>query len=664
MGASAYSEHPSTDIICACWKYQGSDRVREWLPEWGLTVHLEELFDALDAGELIEAHGAPFEICIWMNVAAKKYNWPLVPLEQWRCSMAVACYQAMPRALDKLSEALGLGKMKDPRGKQLISQWSRRNLPTTQKRWENHDGVMPQIIKQEWLEYCAQDVRTEERVSNILGDLPDRELPNFHHQMVVNLRGIPIDIPAVSAAKDLVDQRAASLTAQFTEITGLAPTQTVKAKNWFNANGCELENMQADYIKEQFDAGAIPDGRSRDAMEIRLKIAKASTKKLGAMLRQSGADGRARFQVQYHGAVTGRTTGSGIQPLNFNRGFASWDPPPTPETLVRDISYGNAQYLDGVYGDATDAVAKATRHWVQAAPGHRFMAGDYVSIEAVLLACLAGEQWKVEAFREGVKIYEHMADKIYGLPPGTVTKKTHPLERQDGKTGELAFGYRGALGAWRNFDSSERHTDDRVLEICRAWRSEHPATTLLWDDMEDAAVAAIQCPGQRFNVPQAHVGFEMQDEWLNMILPNGKRLWYFRAEMGYAWPAWHRQGQAEGGDHECALGLCNCKMTNQIFYWATKEQKWAQRSTYSGKLVENLVQATSRELLLLAARMAEDAGYPVFLTVYDEIACEVPEGYGSIEELTKIMSMVDTRPDWAEGWPINVDVWEGDRYKK
>src|ERR1700676_2136375 len=130
--------------------------------------------------------------------------------------------------------------------------------------------------------------------------------------------------------------------------------------------------------------------------------------------------------------------------------------------LVRDIMHGDPEWLDAVYGDAMEAVSRASRHWIVAEEGHQIYAGDFVSIEAVILACLAGEQWKIDAFRSGAKIYELMGDKIHGLPPGTVTKATHPKERQDGKTGELAFGYQGALNAWLKFDDSGRHTDERI----------------------------------------------------------------------------------------------------------------------------------------------------------------------------------------------------------
>ncbi|KKK79305.1 hypothetical protein LCGC14_2834840, partial [marine sediment metagenome] len=401
--------------------------------------------------------------------------------------------------------ALGYGP-KDPRGTRLISKYSKLHLKTATPE------IPPEALA-EFVEYCKDDVRREQAIGDELGDLPERELAIVQLYLRVNLRGLHLDKEGIDAATDIVAQRSKTLTAEFRELTGLNPTQGKKLLVWFEEQGLPLENMQAPYLEELMDDGELPSGPTRRALEIRLAINKASTKKLDAMSRQRGAGGRARFQTRYHGAVTGRETGSGFQPLNLNRGFDGMD----PAQLTRDISYRDAAYLDALYGDATAAVAAAARYWIQAQPGNKILAGDYVSVEAVILACLAGEQWKIDAFRAGVKIYEFMADKIYQLPFGTVTKKTHPQERQDGKTGELAFGYQGALGAWLKFDSSGRHSDERIIEICKAWRAEHPNIVRFWYNLQEAAIAAVTYPGAIYHANA--IGFEIQDEWLSMILP-------------------------------------------------------------------------------------------------------------------------------------------------
>ena len=368
---------------------------------------------------------------------------------------------------------------------------------------------------------------------------------------------------------------------------------------WCAENGSTLENLQAEYLEELLNGNELPQGIVRDALDIRLAINKASTKKLDAMARQRGKDGRARFQSRYHGAVTGRWTGGGFQPLNLHRGFKNVP----PEQLVRDISYRSPEYLDVVYGDAMDAVAKASRHWIMAQEGSRIIAGDYASIEAVGLACLAGEQWKIDAFARGEPIYERSAEIIHQLPEGTVTAKTHPLERQDGKTCEIAFGYQGALGAWLKFDKSGRHSDEQILGYCRSWREAHPAIVSFWGALDAAAIAAVRSPGEAFSV-RLLIEFEMQDKWLTMVLPNGKRIWYRDPQVRATMPQRHRPAV----ETACAAGTCNCRPRPQLTYMAWKNKQWKRVHTYGGKLAENATQATCREILVQAMKRVKAAG--------------------------------------------------------
>lgn len=647
VGAWVYSQHPSTDIIVMCWKI----RYKEFMGETDTLVGTwhpgdpfpEEVDLAIRAHYELEAHNYSFELGIWENIGRPRYGFPLVFPKQWRDTMAVAHYYALPGKLESLCRALGMPG-KDPRGGRLISKYCKLHLKTAVRE------IPPEVLL-EFDEYCMGDVLAEERVSDFLGDLPERELPAFYLDQTVNLRGLLLDAEGIEAATAIVDQRSEELTEAFRAITGLNPSQGIKLKQWFIDNGLAVDNLQASYLEDLADSGNIPAGLLREAVRIRLAINKASTKKLDAMSRHRGPDGRARWQARYHGAQTGRDTGSGFQPLNLNRGFEDVE----PDQLVRDIHTRSPAFLDALYGDAMEAVGKASRHWITPAPGHRILAGDFVSIEAVVLACLAGEEWKVEAFRSGAKIYEMMADEIYNLPPGTVTKKTHPTERQDGKTGELAFGYQGSLGAWLKFDSSGRHSDERILEINRIWRGKHPAIVAFWAGLEQAALQAMDGSAAGYR----DIGFEVQDEWLSMILPNGKRIWYFDPEIKWKMPRWHSPETKE----DCRSGACRCQSKPTLTYMAQKEGQWRRVDTYGGKLAENATQATAREYMNPSALAAEKAGYPVILKVYDEVVTEPAIGFGSVEEFCDILRNAPGR-EWAAGWPIGVDAWEGGRYKK
>lgn len=659
VGSWAYSEHPSTRIICLCWRMRHANGVSlpvgEWVPGQDEPA---ELLWAIRHGYEVEAHKYDFELGIWENICVKLLGWPAVKPEQWRCTMATACYYALPAALDALCRALHWPG-KDPEGTRLISKYSKLNLPSAKPE------IPPEDLRK-FIDYCKRDVILEEAVSDYLGDLPDRELPNFLLDQTINRRGLHLDQAGIAAATAIVDQRSADLTDRFNTLTGLNPTQGAKLLVWFADQGLKLANMQADYLTDLLEEGEIPAGPAREALQIRVAINKASTKKLDAMARNTALDGTAKFQSRYHGAVTGRDTGSGFQALNLVK---SWEDVP-PDQLVRDVLYGSAAWLDAIYGDAMAAVSKASRHWIRAKEGHCIMAGDFMSIEAVVLACLAGEDWKVQAFREGKKIYELMADTIYGLPEGTVTKKTHPGERADGKIGELAFGYQGALGAWLKFagvkqdaecftEAAKRamHTDERIVEICKAWRKKHPAVVQFWYGLQDAAIEAVEQPGRVTGCRD--IGFEIVDEWLSMILPNGKRLWYREPRLKMKMPRWHQPETKEA----CASGDCKCEPAPVLHYMAQKSGQWVEVSTYGGKLCENAVQGTSREYLMPSVKAAENAGYPVVLKVYDEVVADVPNGFGSLPEFLDLLKNAPGR-DWAAGWPIGVDGWEGARYKK
>ena len=322
-----------------------------------------------------------------------------------------------------------------------------------------------------------------------------------------------------------------------------------------------------------------------------------------------------------------------------------------------------------------EAVGKASRHHIKAEAGRRILAGDFVSVEAVILSCLAGEQWKIDAFTRKEPIYELMGCKIHNLPAGAVDlarsdkkkfKDIYSAERFDGKTGELAFGYQGNLGAWRKFDSSDAHTDERVKEICKSWREEHPAIVQFWYDLEWAATQAVHNPGKSYDVRA--ISFKIIDRWLAMQLPNGKRIWYYDPQLRLGMPQWHQPGTYDPKNEstweyeDCAAGTCNCEPRRQLTYMAQKKGRWGRVNTYGGKLAENCTQATSREVLIPAMFGLRDAGYPIILSVYDEVVAEVPNKFGSLNEFTDIMGRSPGK--WAEGWPISVDAWEGPCYRK
>ena len=605
----------------------------------------------------MEAHNVGFEWAIWTRICVEKWGWPEIQPHHWRDTMAVASYYALPSALDKLAKVLCVGS-KDTEGTRLISKYSKLHLKTATKD-------IPVDEHKKFVDYCRQDVEIERKVSNFLGDLPDRELPLFLLQQKINQRGLYLDAEGIEAAVEIVDTVHEEKVSEFEALVGIRPSQREKLLAWLFRSGYSLPNLQKATLEQTLGDGHYADRKLTDqvirAIELRLETSKASTKKLDAMARNTSRNGRALYQSRYHGASTGRPTGSGFQPLNLKRGYEHVK----PEQLVRDIKHRSPVWLDCLYGDAITAVANASRHWIRAERGNEITAGDYSSIEAILLSCEAGEQWKVDAFRNGDPIYELMGCKIHGLDEAFARedkkafKAQYAAERQDGKTGELAFGYQGALNAWLKFDKSGRHSEERIIEICKAWRKQHPNIVRLWYGADDAALSCVETgePASYRNIT-----FERVDEWLTMILPDGKRLWYWWPEIRMQLPRWHEPDVNE----DCANMTCKCKPSPRVTYMTQKSGQWIRTYGYGGKWVENYIQALSRQILMPAMlriheRWSVDPTC-IILTVYDEVVCEAPVGMIDLTEFRDIM--IQSPGEWADDYPISAEVWQGLIYKK
>lgn len=678
-GASVYWQDPTTQIIVLCFKIDDQDKQWWWPgknPTNAIPTGLERAI--VEYGATIEAFNISFEYSGWLYNLNKLYGWPMPRDDQWRDLMATACYYALPAALDKLHRALG-GTGKNPDGTRLINTYSCLFNPKAKP-------VIPAEDWDKWVQYVGDDVDDEYEIGEFLGDLPEAEVEMFLLDQRMNRRGLYLDAPGIKNALAIVDEVNKDLTKKFNDITGFNPGQRDKVLEWLRNRGVDLADYAGDTLEDALDNGillnggdfygsdvakkiyrSLPQGPARDAITIRLKLNKASTKKLAKMLMQMGDDGRARYQMRYHGAQTGRNTGGGFQPLNLVR---SWEDV-APEQLVRDIGSRDPHWLDAVYGDSMEAVAKASRHWIMAPEGRQIYSGDFVSIEAVLLACLAGEEWKVQAFRDKAPMYAMMGARIYKLPDAEwqkgdkYFKAKYPDERQDGKRGELAFGYQGGLNAWLKFDDSGRHSDDTIQEFKKAWREQHPAIASreigvgLWASLEAAAIEAVRFPGRITGYRQ--VGYQIpssRPQWLSMILPNDKRIWYYHPEIRLAMPNWHQPGDYE----DCAEGTCDCRARPVLTYMTQKAGKWVRVSTYGGKETEHLCQAASRELLQPAAVEADRAGYSVIMTQYDEVVSETDEGFGSVGQFEEIL-VAEYQP-WRAGWPIRADAWVGKRYRK
>lgn len=682
VGAEVYACHPSTQVICLAW----DDQI--WSPGDPFPT---PLWEHVCDGGLITAWNVAFEYWVWNNVLSPV--WPLLTLSQLRDAMPRARAWALPGALGKAAKVLQLSEQKDTKGQSLIRKLSGPRNPTKNDpsmRCRDHTLVT------EMRDYCLQDVVTERAVARSMPELSAYELRVWQLDQKINTVGIPVDIDAVDNAIELIRQAETALNAELNVLTGGRvenSDQLDALKVWAGSRGYQMDSIDKSAVTAALKDPKIPHDVKR-ALEIRQALSSKSTKKVWAFKHRL-LNGRIYGQFVYCGADrTGRWSGYGIQPHNFPRGDAKvkrnseglfgsvgapakWCPEATEQFLRSlgliasfDIAFRTMQER---WGDPLKALSASLRGFIKAMLGKRLICSDFRAIEAVVLAVLAGEQWRIDVFNGHGLIYETSASKITGISVDeyvAYAKKhdSHHPDRQLGKLAELASGYQGGVGAWRNFGAAEFFTPERCEEyradwvrhqadgtrnrytlqdyaIQRqvwAWRKASPKIKEFWYGLQHTAMAAIREPG----IAHGHreISYVVERGTLYCVLPSGRRLAYHQV----------RIGQGRFGD--------------AIFYHGNNTNPkyaamgWVELDTYGGKLVENVVQAVARDILAHAMLNLDDAGYTIVWHVHDEIVCEEPEGRGSVAEVEHLMGDL---PDWAKGWPvIAVDGWEGDRYRK
>ncbi len=407
-----------------------------------------------------------------------------------------------------------------------------------------------------------------------------------------------------------------------------------------DAHGFETEDLTRATLGNLL--GGDLDPQVRELLEIRQQAAATSPAKYRVLLNATNRDGRLRGLIQFCGAArTGRDAGRLFQPQNLPRS-PDWFDDDVQATTVAAMK-ADCEHL--IWDNVSERCAYAVRGALVAAEGTKLVIADLSNIEGRVLAWLAGEDWKVAAFKaydrgEGHDLYKVTAGRILGKDPGVITKTERQLQ---GKVPELAGGYQGGVGAYRKMGGKvfDAMTDEAIQEIVSAWRKAHPCTRNLWYDMEAAARSAINKMGESFAVRDL-ITFDVKPDgqgiaWLRMKLPSGRYLCYPRPEAS-------------------ASGSLSYQGMNQF------TRKWERLDTYGGKLVENAVQAIARDVFMSGMLRAEEAGYSVCIRVHDELVCETPdEPTYTSEGLAALMS---TNPSWSAGLPLAAAGFEAYRYRK
>ena len=592
----------------------------------------EEIIEAIKSDTVIKtAFNAQFErVCLskYLGLPEGEYLNP----QSWYCTAVQAAELSLPASLADVGAALGLERQKMTEGKDLIKYFCVpcKSTKSNGSRTRN----MPWNAPEKWTlfkEYCKRDVDVERQIAKKLEMYPIRE---SEHRLYVldqriNDRGVLVDLSLAQQAIKINSIQTAVATEQAYTLTGLEnPNSVAQLKAWLTENGVEIESLSKKAVAALADE---TDGDIQEMLHLRLLMSKTSVKKYEAVMRSVCRDNRVRGMMRFCGASrTGRWSGNILQPQNLPQNHL-------PDlTLARDIvKDGDFEMLDMTFGNVPNVLSELIRTVLIPKSKYRFIVADFSAIEARVLSWLAGEQWRLDTFRNGGDIYCASASRMFRVPVEKHGVNGHL--RQKGKISELACGYGGSVGALKNMGAVEMGVPEEELQgLINDWRNANPHIVKLWTEVGNAAMKAIK---EKTIVTLGKLVFMYERGILFIRLPSGRRLSYIKPRIGT---------NRFGGDSITYMGVGASK-------------KWERLETFGGKLVENIVQAIARDLLASAMINVANAGYNIVFHVHDEIIAEVPDGQGSVDEMCKLMSI---NPDWADGIPLSADGYECEYYRK
>lgn len=625
-GSYKYAEADDFEVLLMSYAYDDDpvqvwDFTRDGAPPWLVSA-------LLDPNVLKVAWNMSFERnCL--NLSMGIYS----PPEQWRDAMTLAAMNGLPMSLEAAGAALQLTEQKLDTGKALIRYFCVPCKPTKANggRTRNRPEHAPEKWRQ-FVEYCQRDTEVERTIYQRLLSfkVPEQERRVEWIDARINERGVMIDTDLVRSAIKIDDAFKAEHTREMQILTGLEnPNSVAQLKAWLAIRGLHLGSLDKKTVADLM--GKVTDPTTKRVLRLRQMLGKSSTAKYTAMMDAACNDQRVRGLLQYYGAGrTGRWAGRRVQLQNLAQNHLD------QIDLVRDIvKRGDLEGLELIYDNVPDVLSQLIRTAIVAAPGHTFLVADYHAIEAVCIAYLAGEKWRLDVFAGDGKIYEASYAQAFGVPKESV-KKGSP-ERQKGKIMELALGYGGGPSALLAFGADKLGLGpDQLQELVDKWRAASPTITAMWRKCEKAAKAAISCPGRTYKLPNGCAYIRDKDA-LRLILPSGRRLSY--------WGAWL--------DEENSIRFMGQNQTTR---------KWERMETWGGRLVENIVQAFARDILAEAMLRLEDAGYKVVFSVHDEVIVEAPDG-SNVEDVQRIMAQP---VEWAPGLDkyLHADGYATQFYKK
>lgn len=643
-GLYRYVQSPAFEILLFAYSFDGAPTQVIDMAQ-GEEIPMEVIHALTDPQCLKHAYNAAFE---WYCLS--KYMGAQLPPAQWRDTMLHGLYAGYTAGLDATGRALGIpeDKQKLTTGKALIRYFCVPCKPTKAnggrtRNYPHHDPEKWELFKT----YNGQDVVAEMEIERRLSvfPVPDFVQKQWETDLLINARGVAVDMDFCEGALELGETIRAQLTDEAVQLSGLQNPNSVKQlARWLSAEtGDDITSLRKETIKELL--GRDNADHVQRMLEIRQELGKTSTKKYDAIEDAVCDDGRVRGLLQFYGANrTGRWAGRLVQVQNLPRTYTE------PLEFARELVKGRKlDALRTVYGSPNDTLSQLIRTAFVAAPGNVLIDADFSAIEARVISWLADEEWRLEVFRTHGKIYEASASQMFGVPLERIKKGNPEYSlRQRGKVAELALGYQGGVPAMRQMDTGKLLADlpdEEIKDIVDKWRNTNPKIRNLWYSFNDAAIRVIQNGGS-LRVRCCTFARECDcirgTTCMTISLPSGRKLYYVEPSVGEN--RW-------GGPSITYMGV-------------NDKNKWGRIETYGGKLVENVVQAIARDCLAQAIEHLEAAGLPVVFHIHDEVVIDTAAFDTNDAMLDKVVKIMSTPIPWAEGLPLGADGWVGAFFKK
>lgn len=578
-GVYRYVESPDFEILLFAYSVDG-DPVQQIDLACGEKIP-PAILAALEDDKVTKwAFNANFErICLsrFLGYPTGDYLEP----DSWKCSMVWAAYMGLPLSLEGAGAVLGLEKQKLAEGKDLIKYFCQPCAPTKSNGQRTRN--LPKHAPDKWLafkKYNIRDVETEMSIQARLlkYPVPDSVWEEYHLDQEINDRGVGLDMELVRQAIQMDGRSRSELTQAMKELTSLDnPNSVQQMKQWLADNGVETDTLGKKAVAELLKT-APP--QLQKVLTLRQQLAKSSVKKYQAMETAVCADGRARGMFQFYGANrTGRWAGRIIQMQNLPQNHL--DDLSEARGLVRA---GGFDALEMLYEDVPDTLSQLIRTAFVPQENRKFIVADFSAIEARVIAWLAGEKWRQDVFAEGKDIYCASASQMFGVPVEKHGVNGHL--RQKGKIAELALGYGGSVGALKAMGALEMGlSEDELPALVSAWRQANPKIVQFWWAVDRAVMEAVS---RRTTTKTHGIIFSARNGMLFITLPSGRSLAYVKPKIGE---------NRFGGDCITYEGVGGTK-------------KWERIDSYGPKFVENIVQATSRDILCYAMKTLYHCGQP------------------------------------------------------